>query len=47
MLNVILTPHVAGSTQEAQGDIGEFVAGKLASYFDLKNSDSSGSADLG
>jgi D-3-phosphoglycerate dehydrogenase / 2-oxoglutarate reductase len=30
--NVILTPHVGGSTQEAQQDIGEFVAGKLADY---------------
>jgi D-3-phosphoglycerate dehydrogenase len=30
--NVILTPHVGGSTQEAQAEIGHFVAGKLASY---------------
>jgi len=30
--NVILTPHVGGSTQEAQEEIGTFVAGKLASY---------------
>ncbi|MGZ8750690.1 MAG: phosphoglycerate dehydrogenase [Pseudonocardia sp.] len=30
--NVILTPHVAGSTEEAQEDIGRFVAGKLADY---------------
>ncbi len=30
--NVILTPHVGGSTQEAQEEIGYFVAGKLASY---------------
>ncbi len=30
--NVILTPHVGGSTQEAQEEIGHFVAGKLASY---------------
>ena len=28
--NVILTPHVGGSTQEAQEEIGHFVAGKLA-----------------
>ena len=28
--NVILTPHVGGSTQEAQEEIGRFVAGKLA-----------------
>jgi D-3-phosphoglycerate dehydrogenase / 2-oxoglutarate reductase len=30
--NVILTPHVGGSTQEAQYDIGRFVAGKLIDY---------------
>ncbi|GAB3599962.1 phosphoglycerate dehydrogenase [Angustibacter peucedani] len=30
--NVILTPHVGGSTQEAQQDIGRFVAGKLIGY---------------
>jgi D-3-phosphoglycerate dehydrogenase / 2-oxoglutarate reductase len=30
--NVILTPHVGGSTEEAQLDIGEFVAGKLLDY---------------
>jgi D-3-phosphoglycerate dehydrogenase len=30
--NVILTPHVGGSTEEAQQDIGEFVAGKLQDY---------------
>ena len=30
--NVILTPHVGGSTQEAQEEIGHFVAGKLLSY---------------
>jgi len=30
--NVILTPHVGGSTEEAQQDIGEFVAGKLHDY---------------
>jgi len=38
--NVILTPHVGGSTEEAQQDIGEFVAGKLADYV------SSGSSSL-
>jgi D-3-phosphoglycerate dehydrogenase len=32
LANVILTPHVGGSTQEAQQDIGRFVAGKLISY---------------
>ncbi len=30
--NVLLTPHVGGSTQEAQQDIGRFVAGKLIGY---------------
>lgn len=30
--NVILTPHIGGSTQEAQADIGFFVAGKLTGY---------------
>ena len=32
--NVVLTPHVGGSTEEAQQDIGEFVAGKLLDYLD-------------
>jgi D-3-phosphoglycerate dehydrogenase len=30
--NVILTPHVGGSTQEAQEEIGYFVAGKLRAF---------------
>ncbi len=30
--NVVLTPHVGGSTQEAQEEIGHFVAGKLVGY---------------
>ena len=30
--NVILTPHIGGSTEEAQIDIGEFVAKKLLEY---------------
>jgi len=30
--NVILTPHIGGSTEEAQSDIGGFVANKLASF---------------
>lgn len=30
--NVILTPHIGGSTEEAQVDIGQFVAKKLADY---------------
>lgn len=32
--NVILTPHIGGSTQEAQENIGIEVAGKLAKYSD-------------
>lgn len=32
--NVILTPHVGGSTQEAQANIGIEVAGKLVKYSD-------------
>jgi D-3-phosphoglycerate dehydrogenase / 2-oxoglutarate reductase len=30
--NVILTPHIGGSTEEAQQDIGQFVAGKLRDF---------------
>jgi D-3-phosphoglycerate dehydrogenase len=30
--NVILTPHVGGSTQEAQEEIGFFVSGKLTNF---------------
>jgi D-3-phosphoglycerate dehydrogenase / 2-oxoglutarate reductase len=30
--NVILTPHIGGSTEEAQADIGRFVANKLVSF---------------
>lgn len=30
--NVILTPHIGGSTEEAQADIGRFVSGKLVDY---------------
>src|ERR1700748_911941 len=30
--NVILTPHIGGSTEEAQQDIGDFVPGTLAHY---------------
>jgi len=33
--NVILTPHVGGSTEEAQEDIGRFVAGKLREFATL------------
>lgn len=32
--NIILTPHVGGSTQEAQENIGKEVGGKLAAYSD-------------
>jgi D-3-phosphoglycerate dehydrogenase len=32
--NVILTPHVGGSTEEAQANIGIEVAGKLIKYSD-------------
>ena len=32
--NVILTPHIGGSTEEAQQDIGRFVAGKLRDFAD-------------
>ena len=32
--NVLLTPHVGGSTQEAQENIGKEVAGKIAKYSD-------------
>jgi len=32
--NVILTPHIAGSTEEAQQGIGEFVSQRLINYID-------------
>jgi D-3-phosphoglycerate dehydrogenase len=35
--NVILTPHVGGSTQEAQEEIGRFVSGKLSAFLDQGN----------
>ncbi len=31
---MILTPHIGGSTEEAQQDIGEFVSGKLVDFAD-------------
>ncbi|MFZ1382510.1 MAG: phosphoglycerate dehydrogenase [Scrofimicrobium sp.] len=37
MDNVILTPHIGGSTIEAQHDIGAFVAQKLIDYMALGN----------
>jgi D-3-phosphoglycerate dehydrogenase len=35
--NVILTPHIGGSTQEAQRNIGEFVPGKLLDFLEKGN----------
>ncbi len=35
--NVILTPHIGGSTEEAQQDIGQFVAGKLRDFWQFGN----------
>lgn len=35
--NVVLTPHIGGSTEEAQADIGRFVALKLRDYALLGN----------
>jgi D-3-phosphoglycerate dehydrogenase / 2-oxoglutarate reductase len=32
LTNVILTPHIGGSTEEAQQDIGRYVAGKLRDF---------------
>ncbi|WP_127130838.1 phosphoglycerate dehydrogenase [Georgenia sp. SYP-B2076] len=37
--NVILTPHVGGSTQEAQESIGLFVSGKLGKYLRTGSTD--------
>lgn len=36
--NVILTPHIGGSTEEAQENIGEFVPGKLMEYINTGSS---------
>lgn len=36
--NVILTPHVGGSTEEAQQNIGQFVSAKMIDYFRGGNS---------
>ena len=36
--NVILTPHIGGSTEEAQADIGQFVAKKLIEYMRVGSS---------
>lgn len=32
--NLVLTPHIGGSTEEAQLDIAEYVSGRLAAYAD-------------
>jgi D-3-phosphoglycerate dehydrogenase len=42
--NVILTPHVGGSTEEAQVNIGQFVSAKLVDY--VKTGDSTLSVNL-
>ncbi|MCC2645452.1 MAG: phosphoglycerate dehydrogenase [Burkholderiales bacterium] len=42
--NVILTPHVGGSTEEAQLNIGDFVARRMTSY--INGGDSTGSVNL-
>lgn len=39
--NVILTPHIGGSTIEAQYEIGQFVGAKLASYVRTGSTDMS------
>ena len=41
MRNVILTPHIGGSTQEAQADIGKSVADRLVAFI---NTGSTGTA---
>jgi D-3-phosphoglycerate dehydrogenase / 2-oxoglutarate reductase len=38
LANVILTPHVGGSTEEAQQNIGQFVSAKMVDYFKSGNS---------
>ena len=42
--NVILTPHIGGSTEEAQQNIGQFVSAKLINY--LRSGDSTLSINL-
>jgi D-3-phosphoglycerate dehydrogenase len=42
--NVILTPHIGGSTEEAQHNIGQFVSVKLIGY--LRSGDSTLSVNL-
>ncbi|MGA7633710.1 MAG: phosphoglycerate dehydrogenase [Terriglobales bacterium] len=36
--NVILTPHIGGSTEEAQQNIGQFVSARMIDYFNTGNS---------
>jgi D-3-phosphoglycerate dehydrogenase len=36
--NVILTPHIGGSTEEAQQNIGQFVSARMIDYFNSGNS---------
>lgn len=38
LANVILTPHIGGSTEEAQQNIGQFVSAKMIDYFASGNS---------
>ncbi len=42
--NVLLTPHVGGSTEEAQANIGQFVPAKLLSY--MNNGSTHGSVNF-
>jgi len=42
--NVILTPHIGGSTEEAQHNIGQFVSAKLINY--MRSGDSTLSVNL-
>ncbi|MGE5625342.1 MAG: phosphoglycerate dehydrogenase [Bacillota bacterium] len=41
MSNVLLTPHIGGSTQEAQQDIGHFVTGRLIDYINTGSTETS------
>jgi len=41
MPNVILTPHIGGSTEEAQQNIGAFVAGRIVDYLATGNTSTS------
>jgi D-3-phosphoglycerate dehydrogenase len=38
LANVILTPHIGGSTEEAQQNIGQFVSARMIEYFRSGNS---------